>query len=116
MARLKNQTTGIVINVADEKAARYENDPTWELEDAGAPAKPKEPTVAELKAEIDRRNEGREEDGAPAKPKEPSVDELKAEIDRRNEGREEDAKLSKDGKKADLVATLAADDAAQAQG
>lgn len=88
MARLKNQATGIVINVADEKAARYENDPTWELEDAGAPAKPKEPTV----------------------------DELKAEIDRRNEGREEDAKLSKDGKKADLVATLAADDAAQAQG
>lgn len=88
MARLKNKTTGIVINVADEKAARYENQPDWELTD----------------------------DAAPAKPKEPTVDELKAEIDRRNEDREDDAKLSKDGKKADLVATLAADDAAQAQG
>lgn len=41
--------------------------------------------------------------------------ELKAEIDRRNEGREEDALISKTGKKADLIAALEADDAAAAQ-
>jgi hypothetical protein len=40
------------------------------------------------------------------------VDELKAEIESRNEGRDEADLLSLEGKKADLVATLAADDAA----
>jgi hypothetical protein len=38
------------------------------------------------------------------------VDELKAEITKRNEGREEADMLSLEGKKADLVATLEADD------
>jgi hypothetical protein len=51
-------------------------------------------------------------EGSAAPAKEPTVAELKAEIDRRNEGREDDAKLSKDGNKADLQATLAADDSA----
>lgn len=41
--------------------------------------------------------------------------ELKAEIDRRNEGREEDARISKTGNKADLVAALEADDQAAAE-
>ncbi len=40
------------------------------------------------------------------------VDELKAEIEKRNEDRDDDAKLSAEGKKADLVAVLEADDAA----
>lgn len=40
--------------------------------------------------------------------------ELKAEIDKRNADREDDAKLSKTGDKAALVATLKADDEAQA--
>lgn len=40
------------------------------------------------------------------------VDELKAVIERRNEGRDADSLLSTEGKKADLVAVLEADDAA----
>jgi len=38
------------------------------------------------------------------------VDDLKAEIDRRNEGREEADLIPSDGKKADLIAALEADD------
>jgi len=40
------------------------------------------------------------------------VADLRAEIEKRNEGREEDAALSTEGKKVDLVAALEADDAA----
>lgn len=40
------------------------------------------------------------------------VDEIKAEIESRNEGRDEADLLPLEGKKADLVATLDADDAA----
>lgn len=40
------------------------------------------------------------------------VDELKAEIDSRNDGRDEGDLISTDGKKADLIAALEADDAA----
>jgi hypothetical protein len=39
------------------------------------------------------------------------VADLKAEIEMRNDGREGDAVLSTEGKKADLIATLEADDA-----
>lgn len=45
----------------------------------------------------------------------PTVEDLKAEIDKRNEGRDDDKKLSKSGKKAELLAALAADDAAQSE-
>lgn len=38
------------------------------------------------------------------------VDDLKAEIVRRNEGRDDADKLSTEGKKAELIAALAADD------
>jgi len=41
-----------------------------------------------------------------------TVDELKAELATRNEGREEADLLSVKGRKADLIATLEADDAA----
>lgn len=41
-----------------------------------------------------------------------TVDHLKAEIDARNEERDEDSQISKDGKKADLIAALQADDTA----
>ncbi|MGW3888895.1 SAP domain-containing protein [Micromonospora chokoriensis] len=40
------------------------------------------------------------------------VADLKAEIDRRNEGRDEADRVSSEGKKADLVAALEADDTA----
>lgn len=39
-----------------------------------------------------------------------TVADLRAEIDRRNEGREEADRIPTDGKKADLVAALQADD------
>ncbi|GAA5143310.1 hypothetical protein GCM10023340_08460 [Nocardioides marinquilinus] len=42
------------------------------------------------------------------------VDELRAEIDKRNDGREDDALIPTDGNKPDLVAALEADDKAQA--
>ena len=42
------------------------------------------------------------------------VSDLRSEIDRRNESREDDAKIPSDGNKADLVAALEADDATQA--
>lgn len=49
-----------------------------------------------------------------AKPlEEMSGAELKAEIDRRNDGREDDAKLSKSGNKAELIEALKADAATQ---
>lgn len=44
---------------------------------------------------------------------EPTVAELKATIDRRNAGREDATRISKGGSKADLIAALDADDAAQ---
>ena len=43
-----------------------------------------------------------------------TVEELKAEIDRRNEGRPDDATVPKTGNKADLVAALQDDDQATA--
>lgn len=54
----------------------------------------------------------RESDGASKSPyASMKVDELKAEIDSRNQGRDEADRLSAEGKKADLVAALDADDA-----
>lgn len=44
------------------------------------------------------------------------VADLKAEIERRNDGRDEDDLLSVEGKKADLVAVLEADDEADDDG
>lgn len=87
MARFQNATTGIVVSVADEKADRFAPDAWTRLDDAPATA---------------------EATGYQAQ----KVDDLKAEIARRNAERPEDDQLSADGKKADLVATLEADDAA----
>ena len=81
MSRFRNKNTGVTVSVADEKDHRFT---AAEWEPANAAPKAKEPTVAELRAEIDRRNEGRDEAD----------------------------QLSTDGKKADLIATLEADDAA----
>lgn len=44
------------------------------------------------------------------------VADLQAEVERRNEGRDEADRLSPEGKKADLVAVLEADDAAARDG
>jgi hypothetical protein len=59
--------------------------------------------------------DGAEESDEPKGYADQKVDELKAEIESRNVDREDDAKLSTDGKKADLVAALEADDKAQAE-
>lgn len=86
MARLRNKTTGVIVNVSEETAEH--------LGDAWAPADQPEPTgYADLK-----------------------VTDLKAEIARRNEGRDEDARIPDDGKKAELVAALEADDEAAFDG
>lgn len=85
MGRFKNTATGVVFSVDDSKDARYAGLPGYEdPEGADAP----EPGPY---------------DGL-------KLDELKAEIEKRNEGREDDAKVSTAGKKADLAAALVADD------
>ena len=79
MGRFRNTTTGVTVSVADAKGDRF--GAGWERLDAAAP-KTKPATVAELRAEIERRNEGRDE----------------ADL------------LPIDGKKADLLAVIEADD------
>jgi hypothetical protein len=86
MARLKNVTSGAVVEVADEKVAGLGS--SWV------------PADGEKSPAPESRYEGQK------------VDDLKAEIERRNQGRDEADLLSADGKKADLVAALEADDAA----
>lgn len=87
MARYKNVNSGAVVSVRDDKVL----DSTWEPLDGG----PK----------------GGDATGYDSQ----KVGDLKAEITRRNANRgDDDAQLSTDGKKADLVATLEADDKAQA--
>ena len=82
MARLKNRTTGVVVSVDDSKVGRLGSE--WEtLEGGNAPEGLNALKVAELREEIGRRNANRDEDG----------------------------QLSAEGKKADLIATLEADDA-----
>lgn len=76
-------------------------------------AKDRRGQVAFAKAIVRRaRAAGYDPDGAKAV-KDMTVAELKAEIDRRNEGREDAAKLSKTGSKDELVAALEADDSAE---
>lgn len=85
MIRYKDINSGAIVNVRDDKVM----DSQWEPYDGSAD----EPV------------------GAYAGLK---VDELKAEIERRNESREDDAKISAEGKKADLIAALESDDAVSA--
>lgn len=81
MSRFKNVSTGAIFSVDDSKDHRY-GGPGYT--DPNAP----EPTpYDDLKAA-----------------------DLKAEIDERNDGREDDAKMSSQGSKADLIALLVADD------
>jgi len=78
---------GATVNVPDEKAERLL---TMGFTDPGASA------TADSKSPYSSMK----------------VDDIKAEIDSRNEGRDEADLLSLEGKKADLVAVLDADDAA----
>lgn len=81
MARFKNTLTNVVVSVDDSKADRFGDG--WEpADEAPEPQGYSGQKVAELRAEIDQRNEGRDEDDM----------------------------LSVEGNKADLIATLVADD------
>lgn len=81
MVRLRNVTTGVSVSVDDGLVGALGSD--WESADAA----PASEGYSSLK-----------------------VDELKAEIERRNEGRGDADLLAADGKKADLIAALEADD------
>lgn len=89
MAKFTNNTTGMVVSVADEKASRFGSG--WTRE-GDAPATPDDEVTGA---------------GGYADTK---VDDLKAEIERRNEGRGDADRLSTTGVKADLIAALQADD------
>lgn len=82
MARYRHVTSGSVVSVSDETAALMGSDlePVDGSDDSGSGY-----------------------DGL-------KVDELKAEIERRNEGRDDADLIPTDGKKADLIAALEADD------
>lgn len=74
---------GAAVSVSAKKAERLLADSSWSRADAA----PEPEGYAAMK-----------------------VADLKAEIERRNDGRDEDALLPVDGKKAELVAVLEADD------
>ena len=82
MARYTHKVTGARVEVRDDKVM----DSSWQPEGSDSGDGYQSMRVAELRAEIDRRNEGRDE----------------ADL------------LSADGRKPDLVAALEADDAARA--
>lgn len=63
---------------------------------------------------VERDANWREVEGKPKSIRDMKVPELKAEIEGRNEGRDEADRISTKGKLADLVAALEADDEAQA--
>jgi len=86
MVRLRNVITGVYVNVREDKVALLGS--SWtSKEDA-----PKAEGYAAMK-----------------------VDDLKAEIESRNEARDEDDLLSMEGRKADLVAILEADDSSKSE-
>ena len=86
MVRLKNVVTGVYVNVREDKVELLGS--SWTTGEDGPMAE----GYAAMK-----------------------VDELKAEIESRNGDRDEDGLLSTEGKKADLVATLEADDASKSE-
>lgn len=85
MARYIHKVSGARVSVRDDKVM----DSSWRRTDGGAT----------------------EPEGYEAM----KVADLKAEIERRNDGRDEADLLTADGKKADLVAVLQADDDARAE-
>lgn len=70
------------------------------------------PTASPINPSPDDLEEGDDEDAEDVSYEDMTNKQLRAEIARRNEGRAEEDKLSLEGKKPDLVATLEADDEA----
>jgi len=88
MPRLRDERSGAVVSVPEEKVQRL--GPNWVRIDGSSAAEDAASVFAEM-----------------------TVADLSAEIDRRNEGRDDDAQIVPEGaKKAYLVAALIADDAA----
>ena len=85
MPRLRNTATGVLVNVSDVTAARL-----------GSGYRP-----------LDTREPAARPDSDYARM---TVARLRAEIERRNAGRDTAHRLPTDGRKADLVAALEADD------
>ena len=90
MGRFVNTETKVVVSVADDKDERFAS-PLWEAYDG---------------SESSQGGEGYEA---------MKVAELRAEIERRNADRDEADQVPSDGKKADLVAALQLDDDARAE-
>jgi hypothetical protein len=90
MGRFRNSQTGVVVSVADSKDDRFAA-PLWRIHD-GSDARDGAEGYEAMK-----------------------VAELKAEIERRNEDRDEVDLIPVDGKKADLVAALQLDDDAHTE-
>lgn len=112
MARFINTTTGVVVNVADSKAGRFGHGYKRISDDGPAPATA---SRGKARAKAAAPAPAPAADPAPASDySAQKVDDLKAEIARRNEGRDEGDQLPATGNKSDLVAALEADDAASA--
>ncbi|MEU4772961.1 SAP domain-containing protein [Micromonospora sp. NPDC023644] len=92
MGRFINSETGVVVSVADDKDERF---------------------ASRLWSPYDGSQAGGDAEGAEGYDA-MKVADLRAEIERRNEGRDEADLLSLDGRKPDLVAALKADDDARA--
>lgn len=90
MGRFVNTENNVVVSVADHKDSRFES-PLW------------------------RSHDGSDSSPAAEGYEAMTVPKLKAEIERRNEGRDEPRLVPTEGKKADLIAALEADDAARAE-
>ncbi|MEU7677874.1 SAP domain-containing protein, partial [Micromonospora taraxaci] len=85
MGRFVNTENKVVVSVADDKDVRFAS-PLWEAYDGSDP--------------------GPAAEGYEAM----KVADLKAEIERRNQGRDEAGRVSSEGRKPDLIAALKADD------
>ena len=90
LTRYRNRATGSIVRVDDETAKSL---------------------GAEYEKADGRKAAGASSGGYAAM----KVADLQAEAERRNEGRDESELIPTEGKKADLVAALEADDAAQAE-
>ncbi|MFI5833208.1 SAP domain-containing protein [Micromonospora sp. NPDC051300] len=98
MGRFVNSQTGVIVTVADHKDNRFAA-PLWRVDDGSAPGST--PAAGPAGSESAGGYDGLK------------VDDLKAEIERRNTGRDTADLLSTEGRKADLVAVLVADDTAR---
>jgi hypothetical protein len=109
MGRFVNSQTGVVVSVADDKDERFSSE-LWSAHGStdAADTGSNDTGSTENADEAGDADGGEGYDGM-------KVADLRAEIERRNEGRGEADLLSPEGRKADLIAILQADDSARAE-